>query len=90
MERAADAVYWIDQQARILDVNEAASLMLGYSKDELCAMTVHDLNPDFQKDKWPEFWAETQRCGTMVLETVHRAKNGRLIPVEVSVNYLIL
>ncbi len=88
MERAADAVYWIDQQARILDVNEAASLMLGYSKDELCAMTVHDLNPDFQKDKWPEFWAETQRCGTMVLETVHRAKNGRLIPVEVSVNYL--
>jgi PAS domain S-box-containing protein len=88
MERAADAVYWIDQQARILDVNEAASLMLGYSKDELCAMTVHDLNPDFQTDKWPEFWADTQRCGTMVLETVHRAKNGRLIPIEVSVNYL--
>mgnify|MGYP001610333248 FL=1 len=88
MERAADAVYWIDHQARILDVNEAASLMLGYSKDELCAMTVHDLNPDVQKNKWPEFWAETQRCGTMVLETVHRAKNGRLIPVEVSVNYL--
>ena len=88
VERAADAVYWIDQQARILDVNEAASLMLGYSKDELCAMTVHDLNPDFQTDKWPEFWAETQRCRTMVLETVHRAKNGRLIPIEVSVNYL--
>jgi PAS domain S-box-containing protein len=88
MERAADAVYWIDQQARILDVNEAASLMLGYSKDELCTMTVHDLNPDFQKKKWPEFWAETQRRGTMVLETVHRAKNGRLIPIEVSVNYL--
>jgi PAS domain S-box-containing protein len=88
MERAADAVYWIDQQARILDVNEAASLMLGYSKDELYAMTVHDLNPDFQKEQWLEFWAETQRCGTMVLETVHRAKNGRLIPIEVSVNYL--
>jgi PAS domain S-box-containing protein len=88
MERAADAVYWVDQQARILDVNEAASLMLGYSKDELCTMTVHDLNPDFHTDKWPEFWAETQRCGTMVLETVHRAKNGRLIPIEVSVNYL--
>ena len=32
VDRAADAVYWIDPQARILDVNEAASLMLGYSK----------------------------------------------------------
>jgi PAS domain S-box-containing protein len=88
MERAADAVYWIDPQAKILDVNEAASLMLGYSKDELCAMTIHDLNPDFQADMWPGFWAETKRRGTMVLETAHRAKNGRLIPVEVAVNYL--
>ncbi len=88
MDRAADAVYWVDQQAKVLDVNQAASLMLGYSKDELCSMTVHDLNPDFQADMWPGFWAETQRRGTIVLETAHRAKNGRLVPVEVSVNYL--
>jgi len=88
IERAADAVYWVDSQAKILGVNEAASLMLGYSKGELCAMTVHDLNPDFQADMWPEFWADTRRRGTMVLETFHRAKNGRLIPIEVSVNYL--
>jgi PAS domain S-box-containing protein len=88
MDRAADAVYWIDPQAKILNVNEAASLMLGYSKQELCAMTVHDLNPDFQVDMWPKFWAEIQRRGTMVLETVHRAKNGQSISIEVSVNYL--
>lgn len=88
VERAADAVYWIDPQAKILDVNEAASLMLGYSKDELCAMTLHDLNPDFQADMWPGFWAETKRRGTMVFEATHRAKNGQLIPIEVSVNYL--
>ncbi|WHZ27745.1 MAG: Two-component system sensor histidine kinase [Nitrospira sp.] len=89
VERAADAVYWIDSQAKILDVNEAASRMLSYSKDELCAMTIHDLNPDFQADMWPGFWAETQRRGTMMVETVHRAKNGRLIPIEVSVNFLV-
>ncbi len=88
MDRAADAVYWVDPQAKVLDVNEAASLMLGYSKEELCAMTVHDLNPNFQADMWPGFWAETKRRGTIVLETAHRAKNGRLIPVEVSVNHL--
>ncbi len=89
VERAADAVYWVDSQAKILDVNEAACRMLNYSKDELCTMTVHDLNPDFQADMWPGFWLETQRCGTMVIETVHRAKDGRLIPIEVSVNFLI-
>ena len=68
MDQAAEAIYWIDPQANILDVNNAASLMLGYSKDELCAMTVHDLNPDFQANMWPEFWAESQRRGTMVFE----------------------
>ena len=88
MDRASDAVYWIDPQAKILDANEAASRMLGYSKDELCAMTIHDLNPDFPADRWPGFWAETKRRGTMVFETVHRAKNGRSIPIEVAVNYL--
>lgn len=88
VDRAADAVYWIDPQANILDVNESASRMLGYSKDELTAMTVHDLNPDFQADMWPRFLAETQRCQTMVFESTHRAKNGRLIPIEVSVNFL--
>ena len=89
VERAADAVYWVDPQAKILDVNEAACRMLNYSKDELCAMTVHDLNPDFQADMWPGFWLETQRRGTMVIETAHQAKDGRLIPIEVSVNFLI-
>ncbi|QPD02444.1 MAG: hypothetical protein Nkreftii_000218 [Candidatus Nitrospira kreftii] len=89
VERAADAVYWVDSQAKIMDVNEAACRMLNYSKDELCAMTVHDLNPDFQADMWPGFWLETQRRGTMVIETAHRAKDGRLIPIEVSVNFLV-
>lgn len=88
MDQAADAIYWIDPQTKILDVNDAASLMLGYSKDELCALTVHDLNPDFPASLWPGFWAETERRGTMVLETAHRAKDGRLIPIEVSINYL--
>ncbi|MDC8447211.1 MAG: PAS domain S-box protein [Nitrospira sp.] len=89
VERAADAVYWVDSQAKILDVNEAASRMLSYSKDELCAMTIHDLNPDFQAGMWPGFWAETQRRGTMMFETVHQAKDGRLIPIEMSVNFFI-
>ncbi|MDO8357842.1 MAG: PAS domain S-box protein [Nitrospirota bacterium] len=88
IEHAADAVYWIDQTAQIVNVNEAASLMLGYSKDELCAMTVHDLNSDFQSDMWPGFWAETRQRKSVTFETFHRSKTGQLIPVEVSVNYL--
>jgi PAS domain S-box-containing protein len=88
MDHAVDAVYWIDQQANILYANEAASAMVGYPLDELRAMTVHDLNPDFQPDVWPGFWAESRRRKSMAFETVHRTKDGRVIPIEVHVNHL--
>ncbi|MEQ1795902.1 MAG: PAS domain S-box protein [Nitrospira sp.] len=62
--------------------------MLGYSPAELRTMTVHDLNPDFQADQWPAFWAESRRCKSMTFESCHRAKQGQLIPIELQVNYL--
>ena len=88
MDHAMDAVYWIDQNAGILYVNEAATHMLGYPRIELLNMTVHDLNPDFPPDRWPGFWEETKQRGTMTFETTHRAKDGLMIPVEVQINFL--
>lgn len=88
IERVSDAIYWVDPQAKILEVNDAASAMLGYSKEELCAMTVHDINPYFHADMWPDFWATMKQRGTASIETFHQAKDGRLIPIEVNVNYL--
>lgn len=89
VDHAVDAIYWVDPRARILDVNHAACAMVGYSKDELCAMTVHDLNPDFPEERWPAFWEESKRRGTVTFETGHRSKDGRLIPVEITVNFLV-
>lgn len=88
MDQAVDAIYWVDPQAKILYANEAASLMVGYSKEELLNMTVHDLNPDFPASMWPGFWEETRRNKTMSLETHHRAKDGRLIPIDIRVSFL--
>ncbi len=88
MDQAVDAVYWIDQHANILYANEAASVMVGYVSDELRTMTVHDLNPDFKPEMWPDFWAESRRRKSMGFETVHRTKSGQVIPIEVHVNHL--
>lgn len=88
MEQAVDAIYWIDSQAKILYANEAASLMTGYSREELLGMTVHDLSPDFPASMWPGFWEETRRNKTMSLETDHRARDGRLIPIDIRVSFL--
>ena len=88
VDQAVDAIYWIDPQAKILYANEAASLMVGYSREELLGMTVHDLNPDFPVSMWPGFWEETRRNKTMSFETHHRAKDGRPIPIDIRVSFL--
>ncbi|MBH0201954.1 MAG: PAS domain S-box protein [Nitrospira sp.] len=88
MEQAMDAIYWIDPEAKILYANKAATLMMGYSREELLSMTVHDLNPDFPVSKWPGFWEEIRRNKTMSLETNHRAKDGRLVPIDIRVSFL--
>lgn len=88
MDRAVDAIYWVDPQAKILYANEAASRMVGYSREELLGMTVHDLNPNFPASMWPGFWEKTRRNKPMSLETNHRAKDGRLIPIDIRVSFL--
>lgn len=88
VDRATDAVYWVGVDAKLLDVNESACTMLGYTKDEFLRMTVHDINPDFPAGSWPAYWEETRLRGAAFFESRHRAKDGRLIPIEVSVNVL--
>ncbi|MFA5193837.1 MAG: PAS domain S-box protein, partial [Verrucomicrobiia bacterium] len=88
MDRASDAVFWIAPDARLLYVNEAACKNLGYSRDELLAMSVPDIDPDYQADAWPAHWTELRRSGSMIFESRHRAKDGRVYPTEVSANYL--
>ncbi len=85
IDHATEAMYWVGVGAELLDVNDAACDMLGYTKDEFRRMTVHDINPEFQADQWPSFWADMRRRGRDSFESLHRAKDGRLIPIEVSV-----
>jgi len=49
-------------------------------------MSVADIDPYFPQEQWELHWEEMKHCGTKVLETVHRAKNGNLIPMELVVD----
>jgi len=88
IERAADGIFWIGRDARILYVNDKTCDMLGYSRDELLSIKVHDIDPSYTEKIWPSHWAELKARGSFTLETKHRRKDGTFFPVEVSVNYL--
>ncbi len=88
MDNVADAVYWIDSKAQIVDVNKTACSMLGYAREELLHFTVFDIDPDFTLDKWVNTWEWLKSHVKLTIETKHRTKGGRIIPVEIMANYL--
>jgi PAS domain S-box-containing protein len=87
MDCAADAIFWIDSAARIVNVNEAACRTLGYSCEELCLMTVPDIDPTSQKDTWQGHWEELRRERRLRFETYLQPKSGPAYPVEVVANF---
>ncbi len=88
VDRAGDAVFWLGPDARFFYANDRACQYLGYSREELLSMTVHDVDPDFPASVWPKHWEELKRRGCFTFETRHRTKDGALAPVEITVNYL--
>jgi PAS domain S-box-containing protein len=88
IDHTADAAFWMTEDGRFFYVNEAACRALGYSRDELLQMTVYDIDPAFTKSMWRDSWCRLKLDKSRVFETVHRARDGRIYPVEIRVNYL--
>jgi diguanylate cyclase (GGDEF)-like protein/PAS domain S-box-containing protein len=88
IEHAADSIFWIGPDAKILYVNDKTCEALGYSKEELCAMTVHDIDPNFPKSVWASRWKELKEKKSFTFESKEKRKDGSVFPVEITVNYL--
>ncbi|MFQ5549138.1 MAG: response regulator [Woeseia sp.] len=88
IDKAADRVFWARQDGRLFYVNDSACRSLGYSRKELLTMSIGDVVPDFRAATWARQWRELKEKGFCTIETRHRAKDGRIFPVEISHNYL--
>jgi PAS domain S-box-containing protein len=88
VDHAVEGFFWISPDAKILHVNDAACRMLEYTCDELTAMTVHDIDPNFPPERWSAHWEELKQKGSMTFESRHWSKTGRVLETEVTVNYL--
>ncbi len=88
VDRAGDAVFWLGPDSRFFYANARACRHLGYSREELLSMTVHDVDPNFPAEVWPKHWEELKQRGSLTFESEHRTKDGGLVPVEITVNHL--
>ena len=77
-----------EPDGRIVYANRSARETLGYSAEELSSMTILDIDSTFTEETWREHREETRRLSGKTFETMHRTKNGKEFPVEVTVTYL--
>jgi PAS domain S-box-containing protein len=82
-----DAVYCITLDGRFCNVNAAACGMLGYSREELLLLSVHDIDPDYTHEEGQSDLEELRLTGTLKLKRFHATKDCRIIPVEITSNY---
>jgi two-component system cell cycle sensor histidine kinase/response regulator CckA len=88
VERASIGIFWIGPDARIHNVNGEAHESLGYTREELCRLSVFDVDPTFSPERWAQHRQSLRAQGFLTFEAVHRRKDGTTFPVEITTNYI--
>jgi PAS domain S-box-containing protein len=89
LDNISDAVYLMSGDSpEFRYVNQAAARSLGYSREELTAgMGVLDIDAAVDEVRWKELMQTLRETPNLRVESLHRARDGRIIPVEVTGNY---
>jgi len=83
VEQAAEG-FFLHDAGKILDVNQAACDMLGYSREELLRLTIWDVDARIEQDQDREkIWERLAPGETVTIERELRCKDGTLFPAEI-------
>ncbi len=88
IEKSGDPAFLIDidDNFRMAYVNEAAVKHFGVSREEILQWRIPDWDPNFSYEDLPAHHASMIDNPGMTIESQHKVKGGRLVPVEISLN----
>ncbi len=94
-DKANDAMYLWQLKTdgsidKCIEVNENACKMTGYSKEELLKFTPEMLDDHESRKKVSNILKKLHEKGSSTFTATHVAKNGTLIPVEISAHIFML
>lgn len=93
LDRTHDCVFMFEPQSlRFIYVNQGAMDQVGYSGEELLQMTPLEIKPEFDEKGFRNFVQPLMqgRKPSLTFETVHRHRNGTVMPVEILLQYIAL
>lgn len=90
IENSGDPVFMVDDEtARMIYVNEAAKNHYGAEYDEIYTWIIPDWDPKFSHENYKEELKPFFKMKHIIIESLHQVKDGKVIPVEITVNKII-
>lgn len=83
-----DALFVHDHNGRFIEVNARACENLGYTREELLAMYVSDVDQDFDLRQAQTLWVQLKEGERRAVDSRHRRKDGSVTPVRVNFGLL--
>ncbi len=87
-EQADVSIFLLKSDASFYNFNKRAHTLLGYTREEMMALKVEDIDPNHKAIDWPIHWAELREKKTLLFTSVQKKKDGSLIDVEIKANLI--
>ncbi|MCP3875369.1 MAG: PAS domain S-box protein [Desulfobacteraceae bacterium] len=87
IESSIDGFWIVDRKGNFLEVNQAYSSMIGYSRNELLKMSIMSIEAKEHPKETKERIKKIIKNGSDQFESKHRHKKGHIIDVEVSTTF---
>jgi len=88
LKTALDGFWLTNLEGKILEVNDSYCKMVGYTREELLKMSISDLEAIESPEEVAQHVKRIIEQGYGSFESRHKRKDGKIISVEISVNYL--
>lgn len=89
MQNSLEGIHIMDMQGNIIEANDAFCRMLGYTQEEVIQLNIRDWDVLHSEDEVRENFNSLINK-SMLIETVHRRKDGELINVEISASGVLM
>ncbi|MHB8158319.1 MAG: PAS domain-containing protein [Desulfocucumaceae bacterium] len=83
-----DIFFLIEEGGRIVQFNDRALTAYGFSNDEIIGMKVFDFGTERAMTNYESTFKKAIENGGTLFETEHKCKDGKILPVEISLRNL--
>ncbi len=89
IQQASDMIFWINLDGSIFYTNDKVITNLGYTKEQLKKKKIFDISPGKEQEGWAAQLKKIKAQKHFTYESLLRRKNGKIFPVEVTINLIV-